>query len=42
MLKAVLGASAGTFAEAFVGWLFEDSGEPDEETRCLFEYLAWD
>ncbi len=29
------------FAEALVGWLFEDSGEPDEETIALFEYLAW-
>jgi len=33
--------NAEAFAEALVGWLFEDSGEPDEETRCLFEYLAW-
>ena len=32
---------AEAFAEALVGWLFEDSGEPDEETRCLFESLAW-
>ena len=32
---------AEAFAEALVGWLFEDSGEPDEETRCLFEFLAW-
>jgi len=33
--------NAEAFAEALVGWLFEDCGEPDEETRCLFEYLAW-
>ena len=29
------------FTEALVGWLFEDCGEPDEETTALFEYLAW-
>ena len=34
-------SEAEAFAEALVGWLFEDSGEPDEETRCLFESLAW-
>ena len=29
------------FAEAFVGWMCEDYGEPDVETTALFEYLAW-
>ena len=31
---------AEAFAEAFVGWLFEDSGEPDKETETLFDSLC--